>query len=431
MDNFKAKSIVNMVKNSAFCWLLIGIVFQIHAQDMLQVRSDLNTLASKAMFGRGYVFNGQAKAAQYLQKRFKAIGLEPLGNNYLQTFTMPIHTFPGKVDVKVNNAIWQTGVDYILAADCPAAKGTFTIEQIDTIIFSNHQTALQWLSRRLDDKCVVVPAKFRPQVQQLINNGWRPGMLAFEEPKKLTASLSQEKGLIPAIIFTGKTLNTGDKIRLNIQAKTYAAYPVSNVVGYVKGSEQPDSFYVFTAHYDHLGGMGKNVFFPGANDNASGTALLLALAEYYARNKPKYSVAFIAFAAEEAGLVGSFHFTANPLIPLENILFVLNTDLAGTGDDGITVVNATAFEPLYQRMDSINRARNLLPQVVRRAQTANSDHYPFSLKSVPAFFIYTRGGIAAYHDVFDKPETLPLTKFKELFTLLCLFLESEPKAPKR
>jgi Zn-dependent M28 family amino/carboxypeptidase len=157
----------------------------------------------------------------------------------------------------------------------------------------------------------------------------------------------------------------------------------------------------------------------------------LALAEYYARNKPKYSIAFIAFAAEEAGLVGSFHFTANPLIPLENILFVLNTDLAGTGDDGITVVNATAFEPLYQRMDSINRARNLLPQVVRRAQTANSDHYPFSLKGVPAFFIYTRGGIAAYHDVFDKPETLPLTKFKELFTLLCLFLESEPKAPKR
>ena len=111
----------------------------------------------------------------------------------------------------------------------------------------------------------------------------------------------------------------------------------------VKGTAQPDSFIFITAHYDHLGGMGKDTYFPGANDNASGDALLLSLAKYYVAHPAKYSIGFILFAGEEAGLVGSKYYTENPIVPLKNIRFLINTDLAGTGDEGITVVNATEF----------------------------------------------------------------------------------------
>ncbi len=88
------------------------------------------------------------------------------------------------------------------------------------------------------------------------------------------------------------------------------------MIATIKGTAIPDSFLVFSAHYDHLGQMGKDIYFPGANDNASGTSMLLNLAKYYSQNRPKYSVLFIAFGGEEAGLIGSEYYVKNPLVPL-------------------------------------------------------------------------------------------------------------------
>src|SRR5690606_14083057 len=91
----------------------------------------------------------------------------------------------------------------------------------------------------------------------------------------------------------------------------------------------------------HIGGQGRDVYFPGANDNASGTTMLLELAEHYSQNPPDYSIVFMAFAAEEAGLLGSFHYTQNPFFPLQRIRFLINLDLLGTGDDGMMAVNGS------------------------------------------------------------------------------------------
>ena len=189
----------------------------------------------------------------------------------------------------------------------------------------------------------------------------------------------------------------------------------------------PDSFIFITAHYDHLGGMGLNTFFPGANDNASGVSLLLNLARYYSMSPQRYSIGFICFAGEEAGLVGSKFYTEYPLRPLDNIRFLLNTDLAGTGEEGITVVNATEFPEAFSLLKGINDEYKLLPAVKERGKAANSDHYYFSEKGVPAFFFYTMGGIKAYHDIFDRPETLPLDRHEELFRLVSLFVEGIQK----
>ncbi|MCX6294627.1 MAG: M20/M25/M40 family metallo-hydrolase, partial [Bacteroidetes bacterium] len=182
-------------------------------------------------------------------------------------------------------------------------------------------------------------------------------------------------------------------------------------------------FIVYTAHYDHLGQMGEEIFFPGANDNASGSAMLLNLARYYSmtEHKPKCSIAFIAFCGEEAGLLGSKYYTEHPVFPLKNIKFVLNMDIMGTGEDGITVVNGSVFKNEFDKLKEINTQNNFIKDVKIRGKAANSDHYCFSEKGVKAFFIYSMGGIKAYHDIYDRAETLPLNEFENLFKLITAF----------
>ncbi|MCY1522427.1 Peptidase family M28 [compost metagenome] len=192
----------------------------------------------------------------------------------------------------------------------------------------------------------------------------------------------------------------------------------------VRGTKHPDSIILITAHYDHLGGMGKSTYFPGANDNASGVSFLLSMARYYAKNPQPYTIAFICFAAEEAGLIGSRYFTENPLLPLAHIRFLINLDLVGTGEQGATVVNATSFPAEFDRLTRINDKEKLLVKINQRGKAANSDHYFFSEKGVPAFFIYTQGGISAYHDVNDRAKTLPFTVYENLFKLLLFFNRS-------
>jgi Zn-dependent M28 family amino/carboxypeptidase len=207
----------------------------------------------------------------------------------------------------------------------------------------------------------------------------------------------------------------------------YDAFQTQNIIGYVKGKVQPDTFLVFTAHYDHLGQMGPEAYFPGGNDNASGTAMLLDLASYFSdkHNRPYYSVVFIAFGGEEAGLLGSFYYVNHPLFPLSQIKFLINIDMVGSGSDGIKVVNGSVFKNDFERMVKLNDKNNYLKKVSPRGAAANSDHFPFYDKGVPSFFIYTLGDeCKEYHNIYDTPENVPYTEYDDLFRLLTDFMGS-------
>src|SRR6185436_20631513 len=140
--------------------------------------------------------------------------------------------------------------------------------------------------------------------------------------------------------------------------------------------------------------------------------------------QPKYSIVFMAFGAEEIGLLGSEYYTKHPLFPLSSIRFLLNMDIVGTGDEGIKVVNGSVHTNEFDKLVKLNDEHHYLKSVQVRGKAANSDHYFFTENEVPAFFIYTLGGISAYHDVFDRDETLPLTKFNNLELLLKDFISS-------
>jgi aminopeptidase YwaD len=120
-------------------------------------------------------------------------------------------------------------------------------------------------------------------------------------------------------------------------------------------------------------------------------------------------------------LRGSEFFVQNPLFPLKNIRFLTNLDLTGTGEEGITTVNASVFKQEFGLLSEINKHKNYFIKIKSRGKAANSDHYWFTERGVPSFFIYAMGGIQAYHDVFDRAETLPLTEFADLFHLIVDF----------
>src|SRR5699024_4573068 len=104
--------------------------------------------------------------------------------------------------------------------------------------------------------------------------------------------------------------------------------------GVLPSSKKDADTLVFTAHYDHLGMMGKKAMFPGGNDNASGTSMLLSMAHYFQQNPSDYHLIFIAFAGEEVGLLGSKYFVENKSISLSSIHFLINLDIMGSGEEG-------------------------------------------------------------------------------------------------
>ncbi|MGB6036113.1 MAG: M20/M25/M40 family metallo-hydrolase, partial [Cryomorphaceae bacterium] len=211
----------------------------------------------------------------------------------------------------------------------------------------------------------------------------------------------------------------------NLSLKTKPAqidFVAENIIAKIDG-KRADSLVVFTAHYDHLGMMGEALF-AGASDNASGTATLLDLAAYYAENQPEYDTYFIFFSGEEAGLIGSRYFVEYPTFELSKVKFLINLDLMGSAEKGITIVNGRLHQERMAEMAAINTQMDLVPKVKLRGKAANSDHYWFSEKGVPAIFIYTEGNITAYHDVHDLPEVVDWSNYEEVFTLLVEFVKT-------
>lgn len=389
-------AILYIVAQSIFCMyrlqtsfiLLLVFACNVFAQDINYAKKTISTLTSEQYWGRGYTKNGMAKAADFIEKEFKHFRLAPLTpSGFKQELSFPANTFPNKMEVSINGKNLISGKDFIVHQ---ASKG---IVATDSLMKKDSVTYLG-----------------------------KSGNIVISLSPKLTWSASQKVMEFTLIEVDKKSITEEPKtLKATIDQELIPNFKAYNVAAVVKGTSKPDSVIVFTAHYDHLGGMGNKTYFPGANDNASGVAMLLDLAKYYATNPPKYSIVFIAFAAEEIGLLGSKYFTENPLIPLSNIRFLWNLDLLGNGDAGATVVNATIHPQEFALLNKINEEKKYLVNINPRGKAANSDHHFFTEKGVPAFFLYTQGGSRAYHDIYDKAVNLPLTAYENLFRLFVAF----------
>jgi aminopeptidase YwaD len=375
-----------------FISLFLFSLFKCLAQDTVYARQLINKLTSKHCFGRGYTNNGLKNAEQIIIDELKLNSPEPLFNgSFTQSFFHNVNTFPNDCFVKLNGKVLIPGVDYILNPSSNKLKGKFNLTKKDSVSYT----------ATLHRGTVVVTKK-----------------------NKLTFSVSTTLNNYCEIELDKKRFSDEPKtIKLEIENNFITNFESKNIGCFIKGSSPSDSLVVFSAHYDHLGGIGKNTYFAGANDNASGVSAVLNLINYYTTTKPRYTTVFIFFAGEEAGLLGSKYFVDKKSIDLTKIKFLINLDLLGTGDDGIMVTNGYVFEKQFTLLNAINIKNNLVNSVKRRGKAANSDHYWFTEAGVPSFFIYTLGGISAYHDVYDQAKTLPLTEYVDVFTLLVKFVE--------
>ena len=416
-------------------WLLALSSF--YSQDIKYAHKIIDTLTSPSMHGRGYVNDGNRIAATYIANEFKNLELKNWGQNYYQKFHLNINTFPGDWGLGFRGTDKYFPAGSVCLVNCRSGSAPLTKCDViwldSSIMYSSTKRSKVFFKKKFEDKALIIDPKGVSDPEKLKfleamkDNPLHARCIIYFNNKKLTWDASQTTDPFPSFeLLVPDSINRSyhkeiKQVYFFIENNYLKDYTTQNVISYIKGSVQPDSFIVFSAHYDHLGQMGKDVYFPGANDNASGCAMLLNLAKYYSEHPPKYSIAFMAFGAEEAGLVGSKYYVEHPLFPLKQIRFLVNLDLLGTGDEGITVVNGSVFKTEFNILTSINEQKKYLTQIKVRGKAANSDHYFFTEAGVRSFFIYTLGGIKAYHDIYYRPETLPLTKFEDVFRLLTDF----------
>ena len=225
--------------------------------------------------------------------------------------------------------------------------------------------------------------------------------------------------------------------------------PEHNVVGLIEGTDPVlrDEWIILCAHYDHEGTTADGIF-NGADDDASGVAGLLEIAEAYALAArrglhPKRSILLAAWNAEERGLLGAWAYTERPLTPLDKTVAVLNMDMIGRHEE-IPQNGGRRFRGLEpQTAESNAEAVNLLgysysDDLRAAAEAANaetglqlrfryddsesnllrrSDHWPFLARGVPALFVHT-GLHPDYHTVRDQPETLDYEKMSRVVRLV-------------
>jgi aminopeptidase YwaD len=413
---------------------LFSVLNCLHAssQDTIYARKIMNELCSKAYKGRGYVGKGDAKAAKYIASQFKSIGLKTVKKSYFQEFSFPVNTFPKEVVVKYNGKLLTAGVDYIVDPSCPS----FSFQgKVDFIPLQELNDELQYDLKGGKFKHVVLDTFTGRYFEEAAISLKK---YTADHNKKLVVRLTNDKltwssspVLSNRCIITLKS-HVFDRsaeayFDISIKSKFYQKYTSKNVLGLIEGTQHKDSLIVFTAHYDHLGMMGRTAMFPGANDNASGVAMMLNLAKYFSEHPQPYSLLFIAFSGEETGLIGSNYYVRNPVLPLENIRFLINIDLMGNGSEGVMAVNGTIFPRQFSILKNINEKEKYLPEVKVRGKAQNSDHYWFSEAGVPCFFFYLMGPYPHYHDVNDKSSAVPLSNFSNAFRLFRDFISELQK----
>lgn len=390
-------------------------------QDMQYTRYLIDTLCSEAFYGRGYIEDGVNKAGEYLEQEFRALKLRTFGRSYSRNYAFPVNTHPFPLYCSIDGKIQQAGYDFLADPSCGEVQGKFRLLHYNTKDSTDRLVLEKKISSGFaNDEALVLHhygMRDHSVLEQCRKAGHFPALFIVTEDKKLTHSISSKVEAHPQLIFIDSMITNGEWITVEIRNQFISSFPCKNLCAYVKGKRN-DSLVVFTAHYDHLGMQGPDALFPGASDNASGVSMVMNLARHYARHKPDFTTVFILFSGEEAGLLGSDHFTHHSPVDLKKIRMLVNIDIMGNAEKGIVVVNGEEQKGIFDRMTAINNKENLLPGIRIRGKARNSDHYHFAEYGVPAVFIYSDGGVGYYHDVFDKANTIALTNYEKVFRLL-------------
>jgi len=210
-----------------------------------------------------------------------------------------------------------------------------------------------------------------------------------------------------------------------------------NLIGIVEGTDFPERFLVVSAHYDHLGVRGNEIY-NGADDNASGTAALLALARHFGEQPPRHSILLAAFDAEEMGLRGARAFVATPPIPLSAVVMNINLDMVSRSEVGELYAAGTHHYPfLAPLVDEVAAVASVT--LLRGHDTPDlppgddwtmaSDHAAFHELGIP-FIYFGVEDHAGYHDPSDTVENItPEFYGNAVRTILAFLRRADEQGP--
>ena len=410
--------------------LLALVAVDAAAQDLALYKKIVKQLSSAKYEGRGYANGGVNKAGEYLEKEFTKAGADEV---ICQPFKININTFPGAMTMKVDGKKLEAGVDFTLREFSPGAKGNYKLYHIDTTNYDSKKIFADLARPENKDAFVVCDFwftyKHSADFKRLQSRKETPSVAGliytWNEPLKFYKAYGERVIEKPMLWATTSALSAeAQNIELDIENRFLKDFECFNVIAKVEGKRH-DACYVFTAHYDHLGLLGKKVFFAGAHDNASGTAAIVTLAAHYAKNRPEYDIYFIAFSGEDAYLRGSEWYANNPIVPLKQIKYLFNLDMIGDNNPMQYCEVSDEGERGYELFVKINNDKKYFKALDRGKLAGNSDHYPFAQRNVPCIFLENKEGDAFkyYHTTFDTWERAIFDSYEPTFKLVTDFIE--------
>lgn len=310
-----------------------------------QLSQDISYLASDELQGRDNFSPSINQAAEYIANRFNEVGLIPATKqtNYLQQYTIE-QVIPKALTVEINGKkipkerlAMASTVDRFYwdskhlsnsapLSKAPLNKNTTNVEFIPENM--NMRKALKVLNNKGGEHLVLLHPKHRKSFKRYQSHFAKGSSTLLKD----RSNLATEKGVI-VIVLTN--IDEVKKYQVNGES-TIIQHQLSNVVGMIPGKQKPNEFVVYSAHYDHLGSKESNLslakssndIFNGANDDASGVAAIISLANHFTQMaNNERTIIFVAFSAEELGGFGSRHFSSQ-FLP-EQIIAMINIEMIG------------------------------------------------------------------------------------------------------
>jgi len=446
------------MKKIGFTWIVVASVWLVlplpgkgktWRPDVERMKSDVETLASEAFAGRKTGQPGCQAAADYICARLQQAGLAPgaMQRSYRQSFASEYFNVDSArivVQARRYRREFHPGDDFFVA------KYSGSLDYKGTVVFAGYGiragdyddlagVSLKGKMALIVDKKPALPLSEPVNLEQRIGNlqaaGASGALIAGDESRLpvISPALYREDFPLLAVrqrlldfLFYDSTCKTdilektiaetkrpasGDlpvELALSIRTSRDPRRLSENIIARIPGrdSRLREEIVLLGAHYDHLGRTPEGEWYPGANDNASGVAVLLEVLRQLQANQPRRTVLGAFWSGEEEGLFGSTFFLNQTSIDPGRIVACFNMDMAGQPSGKVHAMGVTYGEHIWKIVES-NLEPALKDAVVSyRGGPAGSDHAPFMLAGIPSFFISSEPDAANYHTIWDRPELI-------------------------
>lgn len=430
------------------------------------MEDNLSILASDALEGRATGKRGQKMAATFIASYLEEIGLVPPVNG---TYFQPVDL----IQKSISRVTFRYGTKTEQITDDIAYSGVGVppLEKANEVVFAGYGEEDDFERLNLKNKFVLVYAKdtimsnlfpivtrsvekeatlilipgneaYSMKIVNQLRNFYESGIISlnnftptlemfiFITPPSIGAKLmnTTPEDLVKVANDFDRKFNKIKSAKISYSIETEdVPIAAQNVLGIVEGTDKKDEIIVISSHYDHVGKIGTegDIIYNGADDNGSGTVAVMNLAKAFAEakingNGPRRSILFIAFTAEEAGLLGSEFYTLNPIFPLDKTIANLNIDMIGRRDtiydEKSSFVYLVGSDRLSTELHDISESANATYTHLELDYTYNdpshpgkflerSDQWNFMKNGIPVI-LYTDGEHEDYHKPSDDTEKI-------------------------